>query len=340
MNDAQLPATVDVIENVDADMFAREIAPCYRPVVMRGLVADWPAVAAGRAGPREMAEYLTALDGGVPTTVFSASPEAQGRFFYAHDMRGLNFGTQKVSLSKLLDALIGLVDDPAPPSLYAGATPTADSLSGFSQANVMPLATPGGEGRIWVGNASRIATHYDMWDNIACVVAGRRRFTLFPPDQIGNLYVGPVDRTPAGQPVSMVDPLAPDLDRYPRFAAAIEHAAVADLEPGDAIFVPAMWWHHVRASASLNVLVNYWHGRSSEASPFAALMHATYAIRELPSAERASWRAWFEHYAFGDAAPDAVSHLPEHARGVLGAPSPARDEMIRAYIVQALTKRR
>lgn len=340
MNDVPEPGSVDIVDDVDAALFTREIAPRYRPVVMRGLVADWPAVAAGRAGPRAMAEYLTPLDNGVPTTVFSAPPDAEGRFFYAADMRGLNFGTQKVTLSRLLDALIGLADDPAPPSLYAGATPTADSVAGFGRANVMPLATPGGEARIWVGNASRIATHYDMWDNIACVVAGRRRFTLFPPDQIGNLYVGPVDRTPAGQPVSMVDPIAPDLARYPRFAAAMAHAVVADLEPGDAIFVPAMWWHHVRASAPLNVLVNYWHGRTAEASPFAALMHATYAVRELPSAERASWRAWFEHYAFGDAARDAVAHLPKHAQGVLGAPSPARDEMIKAYIVQALTKRR
>ena len=121
-----------------------------------------------------------------------------------------------------------------------------------------------------------------------------------------------------------------------RFAAAMAHALIADLEPGDAIFVPSMWWHHVRASAPLNVLVNYWHGRTAAASPFAALMHATYATRELVSAERASWRAWFEHYVFGDAARDAVSHLPEHARGVLGAPSPARDEMIKVYVVQAL----
>ncbi len=118
----------------------------------------------------------------------------------------------------------------------------------------------------------------------------------------------------------------------------MEHALVADLEPGDAIFVPSMWWHHVRASAPVDVLVNYWYGQQTELSPFAALMHTTYAIRELPSAQRASWRAWFEHYVFGDAAPEAVSHLPEHARGVLGAPSPARDEMIKAYVVQALAE--
>ena len=33
---------------------------------------------------------------------------------------------------------------------------------------------------------------------------------------------------------------------------------VADLEPGDAIYIPALWWHAVQATGELNVLVNYW----------------------------------------------------------------------------------
>ena len=334
------PAAIESIAPVDAATFANEIAPRYRPVVIRGLVADWPAVAAGRAGPRAPADYLAPLDGGVPTTVFSAPPDAEGRFFYAPDMRGLNFGTQKVTLTRLLETLVDLADDPAPPGLYAGATPTAQSLGDFAARNPMPLGHPGGEPRIWVGNASRIATHYDILPNIACVVAGRRRFTLFPPDQIANLYVGPVDRTPAGQPVSMVDPLGPDLARYPRFAQAAEHALAADLEPGDAIFIPSLWWHHVRASAPVNVLVNYWYQSGGEKAPFAAMMHALYAIRELPEPERAAWRGWFDHYVFGPDASDAATHLPDHARGVLGGPSTARDETIKAYVAKSLSLRR
>lgn len=334
------PQPIDIIAAPDAARFARDIAPAYRPVVMRGLVADWPVVAAGRAGPRAIAQYLKPLDSGAPTTVFSTPPELDGRFFYAPDMRGLNFGMQQVTLTKLLDTLVDLDGTDNPPGLYAGATPTTQSAAGFARENVMPLATPGGEPRIWIGNATQASTHYDGSHNIACVVAGKRRFTLFPPEQIANLYVGPVDRTPAGQPVSMVDLMKPDFERYPRFAAAWSHAVYADLEPGDAIYIPALWWHHVRSTDSLNVLVNYWYRTGADTAPFAAVMHALFAIRDLPAAERRAWRAWFDHYVFGDEAPEAVAHLPDYARGVLGASSARRDDIIKGYVVQAMTKPR
>ncbi|MDQ0840028.1 hypothetical protein QFZ54_003881 [Sphingomonas faeni] len=43
-------------------------------------------------------------------------------------------------------------------------------------------------------------------------------------------------------------PLAPDLDRFPRYALAAETARSAVLAPGGAIYVPTMWWHHVRST--------------------------------------------------------------------------------------------
>ena len=93
-----------------------------------------------------------------------------------------------------------------------------------------------------------------------------------PADQFRNLYLGPIDNTPAGRAVSMVDLAAPDLATYPRFADAMASALVADLEPGDALYIPSLWYHHVEASAPFNVLINYW-WRDTPRTPVVALCH-------------------------------------------------------------------
>lgn len=320
------------LDGGDRAAIACAVEAADRPVILRGIARDWPAVAAAREGDDGIAAYLAARDNGRPLTVLVGPPEIGGRYFYSEDMRGVNFHSEQMPMRTLVERLVALRGVADAPSLYAGSTPTPESIDNFAAENPLPVDT-GVTPRIWVGNVSRIAPHYDMASNIAVVVAGRRRFTLFPPDQIANLYVGPVERTIAGQPTSMVDPDHPDLDRFPNYAEATRHKRVADLAPGDAIYMPPMWWHHVRSDGALNVLVNYWFGQREDRFPFAALMLAMHSIRELPDVEREAWRTWFDHYVFGEGARGAVDHLPEHAHGVLGAPSPRRDRMIIDYVV-------
>ncbi|MBN8807847.1 MAG: cupin-like domain-containing protein [Sphingomonas sp.] len=324
---------------VDADTFAREIVTASRPVVLRGQVADWPAVGAAKQGARAIAEYLAGFGGGRPLDVMIGPPEIGGRFFYADDsVTGLNFHRQSVALGALLGELLRFAEEGVarPHALYANSATAPEHLPGWEAANPLGLAIDA-PARLWIGNATQVATHYDMSSNIACVVAGRRRFTLFPPDQLANLYVGPLDHTLAGQPVSMVDPEAPDVDRYPRFTDALTHAETAELGPGDAIFIPPLWWHHVRAFDPLNVLVNYWWGHESGAA-FPALIHAVLAIRDLPPAEKATWRAWFDHMVFAQDADRAADHLPPAARSVLGPSSPARTHRLRDFLVRMLQR--
>jgi hypothetical protein len=118
----------------------------------------------------------------------------------------------------------------------------------------------------------------------------------------------------------------------------MDHALVAELEPGDAIFMPALWWHNVRADGPLNILVNYWAERDDAQSPFLAMVHAMMAVRDLPVRERAAWRDWFDYYVFEGEGREAA-HLPEAARGVLGPASTERSARIRDYLVRALTRR-
>jgi len=333
-----MPAPITERERVDPATFASEIADGYEPVILRRQVADWPAVAAGQQGDEAVARYISSFDCGKPAEVMIGPPAIKGRFFYSEDMRGFNFHREPVPLTALLNELLRVADDPAPHALYAGAGAAPDLLPGWAEANSLPLPAPGATPRIWIGNATQVATHYDVSSNIACVIAGRRTFTLFPPTQIANLYVGPLETTLAGQPTSMVDPLAPDLERYPRYAEAAKHALVAELEPGDALFIPSLWWHHVQAHGPLNVLLNYWWGMEDDVAPFPAMIHALLSIRDVPRAERDTWKAWFDYYIFGDTSAEVVDHLPPNARGVLGPPSPQRTQMMRQYLLRALSR--
>ena len=307
--------------------------------MIRGAAADWPLVAAARRSAAEAIACLTALDTGQPAEVMIAPPSELGQFFYGPDMRGFNFKRDKASLTQLAAHLLQIADQPEPIGIYAGAVPAATHAPRFDAEHPFPLAAgqPRVETRIWLGNATQVATHFDLSDNFAVVALGRRRFTLFPPEATANLYVGPLNVTLAGQPVSMVDPLAPDPERYPRYAAARELALIAELSPGDALFIPTLWWHHVQATEPVNILVNYWHNDVARGGGFTALVHAMLAIRDLPAPQRRDWKAWFDHFVFGEDAAHAADHPPPHGQGINGPSTPGRDEMIRQFLLRVLS---
>ena len=325
------------LDRVDLRTFREEIVPAYRPVVLRGLVADWPAVRAPQ-GEGGAWSVLSRFDRGRDAEAFLAPPESRGRYFYRDDMRGFNFERRVGPFGEIVRDILALADRADAPAVYIGSVPTAEVLPGFETGHEMPLLPPPlAAPRIWVGNRSEVSAHFDLSDNIACVVAGRRRFTLFPPDQVANLYVGPLDHTMAGQPASMAPLKSPDLDRFPRFAEALGTAMTAELEPGDAIYIPTLWWHHVEALSPFNVLVNYWWEdppqRAGEA--FEAMIHAVLGIAHLPPERRRAWRRMFDYYVFREQG-EPVGHLaPEH-RGILGPPTPQLRERIRQFLMRSL----
>jgi hypothetical protein len=190
-----------------------------------------------------------------------------------------------------------------------------------------------------MGNKSRIAAHFDFASNIACCVVGRRRFTLFPPDQLENLYVGPIDFTPAGQPISLVDFKKPDFKKFPKFSHALKTAIVVELEPGDALLVPSMWWHHVEALEDLNVLVNFWWRSSPRflGSPLNVLQHALMGLRDLPPTQRKVWQHLFEYYVF-ESCDENFEHIPHHAKGVLNQMNEQLSLEIRNLLINRLKR--
>jgi hypothetical protein len=315
-----------------------EILTATEPVILRGLVADWPAVRAG-ASHQTADAYLRRFYRDATVVAMLGRDDIDGRFFYNEDLSGFNFASVRTGLGGVLDELEAHRSAPQPPAIYVGSTEIDGCLPGLRAENDLDLGARQPYVSIWLGNRTRIAAHYDLPDNIACVAAGRRRFTLFPPEQLRNLYIGPLDFTPAGQAISLVDFHRPDPERFPRFAEALEHAQSAELAAGDAIFIPSMWWHHVEALDPFNILVNYWWRQSPGYmdTPTNTLMLALMTMRELPPAQRAAWQELFRHYVF-DSDGSEAAHIPPRARGVLAPLDDTAARTLRGQILNRMNR--
>ncbi|WP_294261839.1 cupin-like domain-containing protein [uncultured Sphingomonas sp.] len=329
-------AAIDARTLADRAAFeAVVVAPC-RPVVLRGAVADWPVLKASAAHNSAWIEVLAESAAPVSAELFVGTPEIAGRYFYAPGLDGFNFERRSMPLPQAIAAIGSEAADGA--SFYLGSIPAEVGFPAFAAAHPMPWLPERAGPRLWLGTASTVACHHDRLDNLAVCVAGRRRFTLFPPGAIGDLYVGPIDHTMAGQPVGLAVGSSPGDPQWPRFEAWRDRALVAELEPGDALYLPKLWWHQVEAIGDLNLLVNYWWDAhpSGPDDPFTAMLLALTTIAERPLPERQAWRAFFDHYVFR---PERhpLDHLPAEKHGILG-PLAANRGRVRAMVMQWLRR--
>lgn len=308
---------------VDPRRFALgDAVSAARPLVIRGLCRGWPVVQQARRSSSDFAQALSALDNDTPVDVLHMPPEACGVVGYNEAIDGFNYRHFKVGLTKALERLAAYsrIEGEVPGVALQSAL-IAECMPGFVETHPMPLLPASVQPRLWVGNRVTTPAHFDAFQNLAVVVCGRRRFTLFPAEQVANLYVGPLDFAPTGAAITMARPDRPDFKRFPRLREALDSALVAELGPGDALYLPPLWWHQVESLEALNALVNYWWMPSQAdghppASGLGALLHARLAFAGLPPSERRDWRTLFDHYVFGD--EDPAGHIPEARRGVLG----------------------
>lgn len=323
------------------EQFFNDIAPNQKPIVIRGFAEHWPMVAAAKQGHIAFTQYLLRFYRGEKASMVVAPPAANKRFFYNEDMTGVNYlqGEERVDL--FLGRMLELVDREVYPAISMQNATTNHILPGLvadNPSSFFPELVP----RLWVGNEGIVSAHYDGSDNIACVVAGTRRFVLFPPEQTKNLYPGPLNFTPAGAPTSLVDLNNPDLEQYPLYKTALDNAYSATLEPGDAIFIPILWWHHVESLSKVNGLVNYWwNGASASTSVSPSVIDslnlALIAMRELSPKQRQAWRHLFDHYVFKKEV-DPGSYIPEQHQQLLGQLTPEQVKTWKHYFVEMLEK--
>jgi len=308
---------------VDPDHFALDEAiAAAEPLVIRGLCGEWPLVRAARRSASDFAHALAALDNGAAVDVLRMAPEAGGVVSYNAAVDGFNYQRFKVSVTEALERLADYSRSSGPvPGLALQSASVPECLPGFCSSHPAPWLPASVQPRLWMGNRVTTPAHFDASHNLAIVACGKRRFTLFPIEQVANLYIGPLDFAPTGAAITMARPDQPDFERHPRLREALAHARVAELGPGDALYLPPLWWHQVESLESLNALVNYWwapeqlQGRAPVPA-LGALLHARLAFAALPARERGNWRVLFDHYVFGEG--DPAAHIPESRRGVLG----------------------
>ncbi|HVI05437.1 MAG TPA: cupin-like domain-containing protein, partial [Sphingomicrobium sp.] len=267
------------------------------PILLRGAIDHWPALQAAARSPADLDAYLSERDGGAPVPVMEAPPSSGGRFAYAADPREFSFTKRMRPLGETLERIARAATGDAGTFLAIQMLPLETQMPAFVRDNPMPLVPAGARAKLWLGGPVKTQTHNDRDHNLACVIAGHRPFLLFPPEQVGNLYIGPLDNPP---PLSFVDPERPDFAAYPRYREALKSARVAHLGPGDAILMPRYWWHHVTSLDRYNAMVNYWWGQNPVGleNPQEAFLAALLALKTLSPRERDYWRAMFETFVF------------------------------------------
>ncbi|WOI52668.1 cupin-like domain-containing protein [Parvularcula sp. LCG005] len=335
----------EVIEGIDPKSIPYDdLIAANKPFVLKGGAADWPLVAKGLQSADAAIDYILGFDAGRPIVGYTGHPGSEGVYFYNDDLSGFNFDAGRYQLADYMQRIRTDMNNPDAPSYYIGSTDVDMFLPGFRAENDLTLNASTFDANpplvsMWLGTRTTASAHFDMSNNMACCLVGRRRFTLFAPDQIANLYPGPLEPTPGGQVVSMVDFRQPDYDRYPNFRNAEAVAEVAELEPGDILIYPAMWWHHVEALDDFNVMVNYWWNVAAGHmdTPMNTVLHALLSLRDRPMAEKEAWKNVFEYYIFGPS-DRAGAHLPAAAAGPLGPMDPMTARRLRANLLQRLNR--
>ena len=325
----------------DVERFQYLVRQGDAPVVCPDFVSHWPIVCAGKNGFNSLSSYL--LDRGSwskKTGLYIANDKSNGRFGYGDTLREFNFRIEPHTIEEILKQLRQVNDGLSEQHIYAGSIPTHEFFPVVNNENSLPIEIGLAQINLWMGGKTNIAAHFDASENIACAVYGTRRFTVFPPEQIENLYIGPLDRTPAGQSISLVNFDNPDFEQFPKFRVALEAAQTMELKPGDAIYIPSMWWHQVACSGPVGVLMNFWWRESKfgALSPSDALIANFLAFRELPARERRAWGALFEYYFFGEKLAD-LEHLSAEDIGVFDVSHAENIEKLTAYIINSLNRR-
>ncbi len=301
---------------ISAGQFINELYPQGKPVVLRQALTHWPLIQAALQSAEDLLRYLQPFDKGSQADVLLLAPQTGGRIFYTEDHQGFNFERRRYPLTAVLAQLLKMQLQPPCLHLALQSARLEHCLPGLEAKLDMPFLPEPATARVWLGNQIQVPAHFDDGHNLACVVAGRRRFMLFAPEQVADLYPGALDFAPTGTPISLVNFNQPDFTRFPNARRALAAAWQAELGPGDLLYIPLLWWHQVQSLDNVSMLLNYWWGGSLQAeapcpAAFDSLLHTMLSMQHYSVAERQAWAAMFQYFVFAKGI-DPCAHLPDN----------------------------
>ncbi|KAK3589777.1 hypothetical protein CHS0354_021110 [Potamilus streckersoni] len=244
--------SLQVVSDVSQKLFTEEIYPKRFPVILRN-------VEIGPCQEKWTVEYL-AEKGGNKEVKIHVAPTPQMDFIQKNFVyRSLPFSEFVLRAAKLKQDKFFISENEKYYLRALGDDPRKD-IADISQqfpelaqdihippffkkdrffSSVFRIASPGIQ--LW--------THYDVMDNLLIQVNGRKRVVLFSPQEVDKLYLN-------GDKSEVLDIDNLDDVKFPLFSHAERYEGI--LNPGDILFIPALWFHNV-ISMDFGVAVNvFW----------------------------------------------------------------------------------
>jgi hypothetical protein len=219
--------------------FEKDFARRRSPVKVGGLLDDWPAL------ERWNLDFLVEHHGSARLPV--ARRECEDSVWFKH-------------VGMTLESYVALMRDPGERGhYYLSDAPFLSAVPELARDVRTPEVVRGApRTALWISTTGKRAfTHFDVDHSLLTQVVGKKRIYLMRPRALVRLHVSPIfDRN---WPQSPVDLAAPNLTRFPRMAGAEIFECV--IGPGEALFIPALWWHQVHSLEDSVSVSFHWEGR-------------------------------------------------------------------------------
>ncbi|KAH0552061.1 bifunctional peptidase and arginyl-hydroxylase JMJD5 [Cotesia glomerata] len=225
------------------ETFYRDIFKCKVPAVLEECISHWKALTAWKDP-----NYLIKIGGmrTVPIEIGSS---------YTED----DWSQQLVTLSEFIKSHVAKKNDTigylAQHQLFEQIPELKNDFSIPDYCNFVDEDKENTEVDInaWFGPKGTVSPlHYDPRDNLLCQVFGHKQIILYHPEDSKYLYTYD---TRLLSNTAQVNPLNPDYNKFPEFKNA--KGFMCYLKPGQALYIPPKWWHHV-VSLSPSFSISFW----------------------------------------------------------------------------------